>query len=177
MTMQNIAAAVQRLGAVLQRRPEFGLHDDAPAMTRWQGGARMMATHANGTELFTDLPKELGGSGELVTPGWLFRAGLATCAASSILLCAATEGIELTALEVRASSRTDVRGLLGMTSDTGELVGAGPIDLRLHVRICADAVSAERLRAVVAEGMRRSPIPNAVSNATPVALDIDVNVS
>ena len=31
MTTQQIAAALRRVEAVLERRPETGLHDDAPA--------------------------------------------------------------------------------------------------------------------------------------------------
>jgi uncharacterized OsmC-like protein len=62
------------------------------------------------------MPSEVGGSGDQVTPGWLFRAGLASCAATRIAMAAAAEGIELATLEVRASSRSDTRGLLGMTT-------------------------------------------------------------
>jgi hypothetical protein len=31
MSMQDIAAALQRVEAALERRPDMGLHDDAPA--------------------------------------------------------------------------------------------------------------------------------------------------
>jgi hypothetical protein len=44
----------------------------------------------------------------------------------------------------------------------------------LHVAISAAGVSAERLRALVEAGVRCSPIPNAVQQATPFALHIDV---
>ena len=103
--MQNIAAAMQRVESVLHRRPQAALHDDAPATARWQSGTRVVASHADGTQLVTDMPSELGGSGNQVTPGWLFRAGLASCAATRIAMGAAAAGIELTMLEVRASSR------------------------------------------------------------------------
>ena len=51
MTTQDIAAALQRAEAVLRRRPEVGLHDDAPATARWEGGTRVVASHANGTQM------------------------------------------------------------------------------------------------------------------------------
>jgi len=175
MTMQDLATAMQRVEAVLQRRPEVGLHDDAPAAARWEGGTRILASHANGTQLSTDMPGELGGTGDRVTPGWLFRAGLASCSATSIVMAAAAEGIALTALEVRASSRSDTRGLLGVPDVDGSPVNAGPRDLQLQVRIAAEGVSPERLRAVVENGMRRSPVPNVLPNATPLALQIDVD--
>jgi uncharacterized OsmC-like protein len=174
MTTQDIAAAMERAEKVFRRRPEMGLHDDAPATARWEHGTRVVASHANGTQMSTDMPIELGGTGDKVTPGWLFRAGLASCAATCIVMAAAAKGIELASLEVLASSRSDARGLLGMADGEGRLVHAAPRDLQLHVRISAAGVAAERLRAIVEEGCRCSPVPNAVQNALPVSLRIDV---
>lgn len=174
MALQDLAAALQRLVSLLQRRPEFGLHDDAPAQARWQGGTRVVSSHANGTQFATDMPSEIGGSGEGVTPGWLFRAGLASCAVTSIVMAAATEAVELGLLEVRVSSRSDVRGLLGMADSEGRPVYGGPGEMQLQVRIGAAGVAPERLRALVERGLRGSPIPNAVQNATPLALQIDI---
>lgn len=174
MSNDGIAAALKRVEAAFKRRPELGLHDDAPAIATWQRGTRVVAGHANGTQIETDMPTELGGSGDRVTPGWLFRAGLAACAATSIELVAAAEGIELDALEVHAGSRSDARGLMGMVDGSGQPVGAGPCDMQLRVRIAAEGVAPQRLRELVEVGLRRSPIPNAVSNATAIALHIEV---
>jgi uncharacterized OsmC-like protein len=177
MAMQDVAAALQRVKAALKRRPEMGLHDDAPATARWENGMRIVASHANGTRMQTDMPDELGGTGDQVTPGWLFRAGIASCAATRIAMEAAAEGIELTALEVKVSSRSDTRGLLGLPDASGEAVCAAPTDVALHVRICAKNASANRLRTLVRESQRCSPIPNAVENAVPVALRIEVGAA
>jgi uncharacterized OsmC-like protein len=174
MTAQNIATALQRLEAVLQRRPEAGLHDDAPATARWTGGTRVVSSHANGTQVLTDMPGEIGGGGDQVTPGWLFRAGFASCAATSIAMAAAREGIALTTLELQASSRSDARGMLGMVGTDGKPVQAAPSDVQMGVRIAAHGVSAERLRALVEQGFGRSSIPCAVQNALPVDLRIEV---
>ena len=175
MTTEQIAAALERVQTVLRRRPETGLHDDAPATAAWQGDTRVVVGHGNGTQVPTDMPAELGGSGDLITPGWLFRAGLASCATTSIALAAAAQGIELATLEVRVGSRSDTRGLLGMADERGEPVGAGPSEVTMAVRIAAPGVSAERLRALVEQGCRCSPIPNAVERATPLALRIEVD--
>ena len=178
MRTQEIAAAMQRVEAVLLRRPEAGLHDDAPAAARWTHGTRVVTSHANGMQMPTDMPTELGGSGGQVTPGWLFRAGLASCAATSIAMAAAAAGIELSALEVRASSRSDTRGFLGLPDDaTGAAVYAGPGDMQLQVRIAASGMAPERLRTLVEDGLRRSPVPNAVSNTTALAVHIDVDAA
>jgi organic hydroperoxide reductase OsmC/OhrA len=176
MAGEDIAAAMHRVESVLRRRPETGLHDDAPATARWQSGTRIASSHSNGTQVQTDMPTELGGSGDQVTPGWLFRAGVASCLATCIAMRAAGAGIELSALEVRASSRSDLRGLLGMKDATGEAVCAGPCDVQLVVRIKAHGIPPEHLRHLVEESHRCSPMPTALRNAVPVALRIDTDV-
>lgn len=173
MTQQPLVEALQRVQAVLQRRPETGLHEDGPATARWTGGTRVVASHANGTEVPTDMPSELGGTGDRVTPGWLFRAGLASCATTSIVMAAAAEEVALTLLEVKATSRSDTRGLLGMRDADGRAVAAGPGDVQLAVRIQAHGVPPERLEALVRTAVGRSPIPSALQAATPLALHID----
>jgi hypothetical protein len=87
---------------------------------------------------------------------------------------AAAAGIELTALELRATSRSDTRGVLGMNEADGTPVSAGPRDVQLHVTIAARGVSAERLRALVEESHRCSPVPCAMQEETPVDLHIEV---
>src|ERR1700691_4782836 len=133
MAIQDVAGAMQRVEAVLKRRPEVGIHDDAPAPAHGEGGTRVVASHANGAQVLTDMPAELGGSGDQITPGWLFRAGLASCLATCIAMDAAAEGIELTALEVLATSSSDLRGIFGMVYGTGAPVGAGPRDIQIRV--------------------------------------------
>jgi uncharacterized OsmC-like protein len=173
MAAADLAAALERARKVFERRPGLGLSDDAPATARWSGGTRIVASHNNGTQMLTDMPQELGGSGDQVSPGWLFRAGIASCAATSIVMAAAAEGITLEALELRVQSRSDTRGLLGMAEADGRPVNALPRDMALQVRIAARGVAAERLRALVADAMRWSPIPGAVRDGVPIALHID----
>jgi uncharacterized OsmC-like protein len=177
MTTKDIAAAMQRVEAVLQRRPAAGIHDDAPATARWQTGLRVVALHADGTQMPTDMPIELGGSGDKITPGWLFRAGLASCLTTRIAMDAATKGIELAALEVLVTSRSDLRGLLGMADIRGVPVGAGPSEIQIQVRISAAGVSSERLRLLVEDCNRCSPISAAARDAVPVALRIEVGAA
>lgn len=177
MSLHNIAAALERVESVMRRRPDLAMHEDAPAIARWQGGTRIASGHSNGTQIASDMPSELGGSGDQVTPGWLFRAGLAACAATSITMTAAAQGIELGLLEVTASSRSDTRGLLGMADGDGQPIFAGPHDLALSVRISAPGVAAERLQALVQDGIRCSPIPNAVQAANPLPLHIVVDAA
>jgi uncharacterized OsmC-like protein len=174
MEARDIAGAMQRVESVLRRRPDTGIHADAPATARWDGGTRVVASHANGTQVVTDMPGQLGGSGDQVTPGWLLRAGLASCTATRIAMAAAAEGIELKTLELEATSRSDTRGLLGMTDIDGKPIGAGPQDVQLLVRISAHGVSSERLQALVEDSHRCSPVPCAMQEAIPVALRIEI---
>lgn len=175
MSLHPLAGALERAKTVLQRRPDLGLHEDAPAVAVWQHGTRVVSRHANGREFASDMPSELGGSGDEVTPGWFFRAGLAACATTSIVMRAASAGIALSTLEVRASSRSDARGLLDLAEADGTPVYAGPGDVQLTVRIGADGATPDRLRALVEEAVHGSPIPNAVQRATPVALQIQID--
>jgi uncharacterized OsmC-like protein len=174
MTIEDIATALQRVESVLKRRPAAGMHDDAPATARWRTGLRVAACHANGTQVLTDMPNELGGSGDQVTPGWLLRAGLASCLATRIAMSAAAVGIELTFLEVLASSRSDARGLFGMLEVSGEPVGAGPRDVQLLVTISAARVSAERLQELVEDSNRCSPVSAALRDQLSVALRLEL---
>jgi uncharacterized OsmC-like protein len=175
MASQEIAAAMQRVESALKRRPEVGLHDDAPAIARWETGTRVVSSHTNGTRLLTDMPTELGGSGGQVTPGWLVRAGLASCLATRIAMGAAAAGFELAVLEVSANSRSDARGLLGMPEASGAPVCPGPRDVQVLVRIAAPGISPERLRSLIEESNRCSPVSAALRDAVPIAVRIEMD--
>jgi uncharacterized OsmC-like protein len=175
MATENIAAALARVQTVLQRRPQTGLHDDAPATARWMGGLRVISSHANGMQVASDMPAELGGTGDQISPGWLFRAGLAACLATCISIQAAAAGITLSALEVRATSRSDLRGLFGMCESGGKPVGAGPIAAGLAVRVAAPGVESAELHRLVERSYLQSPISAALRDAVPVSLALEVD--
>jgi uncharacterized OsmC-like protein len=175
MSEERIAAALARLESVLRLRPTFGDYEETPAIARWQGGARFRVHPPKGDlAVLTDLPAELGGDGEGITPGWLMRAGLAACTASSILLSAAAEGIEIESLELTAGARSDVRGLLGMADENGAPVSAAFSVARLLVRISAPGVSRERLQALIERANQQSPVSSALQQAVPVELRIEL---
>lgn len=174
MGMNDVAAAIQRARKALSRRPDLGEHEDTSATARWEQGVRVVSTHPNGAKVLTDMPAEVGGTGDQVTPGWLFRAGLASCSATTIAIAAAAEGIELTALEVKVTSRTDSRGFLGMSDERGAPVFAGPAQMWMHVKIAASNATPERLRALVESGNGCAPVATAVKNVTPLTLHLEV---
>jgi len=176
MGMQAVADAMARLEKVLRRRPEAGLSPDAPAHARWSGPdtpLRVICRHPNGREVCTDLPTELGGGGGQVSPGWLYRAGLASCAATSIALLAAAEGVLLKTLQVEAASQSDARGLVALEDKGGRVVSPAPVDQRLAVLIGADGATSAQLQSLVERALQRSPIPLAVK-ANGLAVQVDI---
>ncbi|MFI4903034.1 MAG: OsmC family protein [Burkholderiales bacterium] len=174
METQAIAQAMQRAVTLLERRPGLGMHDDPPATARWESGTRVHASHANGTVIATDMSAEVGGTGDRVSPGWLFRAGVASCAATMIAMLAAQRGIALATLEVRVDSRTDARGFLGVRDAGGSRVYAGPQVLELVVTLAGRDEDAAQLRMLAEDACQRAPISNAVQHATPMTMRIDV---
>ena len=173
-SLSDIAASIERAKRVFRARPSEGLHDDSLVQARWVRGTRIAARHANGTEFETDMPAGLGGSGDRVTPGWLLRAGVATCLGTTVAMTAASNGIELTTLEVTVHSRSDSRGLLGMTDADGALIDPGFVDVHVHICIAAVDASPDRLRALIDTAAQRSPMLTALERATPVQLRVDV---
>jgi uncharacterized OsmC-like protein len=174
MAVQDIASAMRRVESAYRRRPQVALIDDTPAVVRWDGGLRTVARSEKQDEIATEMPVEIGGAGDQVTPGWLLRAALASCAVTRIAMSAAVEGIELTSLQASASSRSDARGLMGLPDAAGQPVATGPGNVRLHVRIGARGVSTERLRALVLATSSLSPVTWALEHCVPVEMRIDV---
>jgi hypothetical protein len=88
---------------------------------------------------------------------------------------AAMEGVELSELEVVATSNSDFRGVLGMSDTDGTRVSAGARDLQLHVKIAAaDGTPAEQLRSLVERSHGCAPVSCAVGSSTPIELLIEV---
>lgn len=171
---KEIAAAIERTREAFRRRPEAAMHEDAPAVARWTGGVQVRTSHPEGHQVCTDMPTALGGSGDHPTAGWMLRAALANCLATTIVMAAAVRGIVLDRVEVRASSQSDARGLLGVPAPDGMRVDPGPRDLQLQVHVAAAGVPADTLRALVQEADALSAVSAAVRNGLmhPVRVEI-----
>lgn len=174
MTVEQIAASIDRVVSALRRKPHAGLHDDTPATVRWAGGLRTVARTAAGAEVTTDMPAAIGGDDSAPTPGWLLRAALASCAVTTIAMHAASRGIALQTLEAHATSRSDLRGWVGVAEPDGRVVPAGPLAMDLHVRIAAPGVDASLLRALVEATPGCSPVTCALEQPLAVGLHIEV---
>ncbi|MFY9314568.1 MAG: OsmC family protein [Burkholderiales bacterium] len=100
------------------------------------------------------MPVALGGGATAPNPGWFMRASLAACNATAIALRAAQRGIALTAIEVKVSSESDTRGMLGL----GEQVHLDMDQLRVSVRVGASGVQEAELRELVTWAISHSPV-------------------
>lgn len=170
MTVNDIREALGKLGRMLGERPEKARARNAPATARMVGGLRCEVRGPGGEVQQTDMPPALGGAASAPTPGWLFRASLASCTATTIAMRAAMLGIELTTLEVTVEADSDTRGMLGLD----ETVSAGLAPIRMRVRIGAAGASAEQLRELVEWGDRHSVVGCTVRSAPGYALDVAI---
>jgi uncharacterized OsmC-like protein len=165
----GIARAIQAATAHLRAHPEEGRVADRAATVVVTHGLRCRATDPVGHGVETDMPAELGGADAGPTPGTLLRMALGSCAATTLAMRAAAEGIPLARVEVVVSSESDHRGLLGV-----DQVAAGPLELRLRYRLEAPGVPADRLRALVAWAERHSPVSGATRRDLPVTVELDL---
>lgn len=172
MDNPSIARALQRVEEAFTRKPALARHEDTPARAVWVGGLQSRLDLPGGGTLQADLPPVMGGDGAGVLPGWLMRAGLASCLVSAVTLRAACQGITLRRLEVQVQRVSDARGLLGCEPE----VSAGPLSLRLAVAIDADGVDEATLRGLVAWADAHSPVSDALRQAMDLQLQVEIGV-
>lgn len=170
MTMAQIQQSIEGVIQLYSEHPEKALQADKAAVAVIQEGLRCQAEGPNGAVLVSDMPKGIGGGGAAPTPGWFLRAALANCDATVIAMRAAQLGVVLTRLEVTVDSDSDNRGLLGI----GNAIPAGPLGMRVHVRIAADGAAPELLRQIVAWAESHSPVGDALRRAIPCSTEVEV---
>ena len=166
--MTEIRESILNVRGALASKADAGPAPDRPAVAMMEDGLRCRAEGGDDWAVVTDMPAAVGGGGAAPTPGWLIRAALASCAATTIAMRAAELDIALTRLEVTAESETDMRGLL----DVGDDVEPGPVGARLRVRLAADDAAEQRLEELVEWADSHSPVGDCVRRAVQVELEI-----
>jgi uncharacterized OsmC-like protein len=166
--MTEIRESILNVRSALASEVDAGPAPDRPAVAVMECGLRCRAEGGDGWAVVTDMPTAVGGGGAAPTPGWLIRAALASCAATTIAMRAAELDIALTQLEVTAESETDMRGLL----DVGDGVEPGPASAVLRVRLAADGADEQQLDELVEWADRHSPVGDCVRRAVLVGLEI-----
>ena len=170
MTTEDIRTALQNAVAYLSGKPEEARSTDSLATAVVENGLICRVRGPNGEEIVTDMVKSVGGSASAPSPGWLFRAALASCIATTVAMRAAEEGVELSGLQVEVDSESDDRGLLGMDRS----VPAGPLSARIRISVAADGASPDLLRTIAQEGKDRCPVCDAVGRAVPMTTEVNV---
>ena len=168
--MTEIRESILNVRTALASKSDAGPAPDRPAVAVMEDGLRCRADAGDGWAVVTDMPAAVGGGAAAPTPGWLIRAALASCAATTIAMRAAELGIALTDLEVTAESETDMRGLL----DVGDGVQPGPVSALLRVRLAADGADEQQLDELVEWADSHSPVGDCVRREIPVGLEIAV---
>jgi uncharacterized OsmC-like protein len=168
--MNKIQEAVQGVIEFYAKNPDKALSQDKEAVAIIEEGLRTRATGPGGQILVCDMPKGLGGGATAPSPGWTMRASLANCEAIMIALRAAQLGVKLKTLEVRVDSVSDDRGMLGM-DDT---IPAGPLNMRVSIRIAADGVPSEKLHEIVEWAGKHSPVGEPLARVMPTQYLIEL---
>jgi uncharacterized OsmC-like protein len=164
MSAESIRASVQGAIEFLTEHPDQARYRDSAAVARAIDGLRVRVEGPNGESLETDMPESVGGTNAAPSPGWLFRASLASCVAMMIQLRAAHQGVEADGITVIVDSESDDRGILGID----ENVPAGPFSVAVKV-----TGAGEGLREVVRWAFDHCPVTDAAARALDISLEID----
>lgn len=167
--MSEIRTKIESAVEYLTEHPEEAGYTDSVARATLGDSLRVDVSGPDGESLSTDMPTSIGGRGEEPSPGWLYRAGLASCVAATVAMEAARQGVELDSLEVEVDSRSDDRGILGIDAD----IPAGPLSASVRIRASA-AGPADGLGEILERGARRCPVFDATGRAVDVNLDVEL---
>ncbi len=168
MSNDHIKQSIETAIAHLTSHPDEARYTDSAAVATLQSGLRFKVTGPDGRAILTDMPKGVGGEGKGPSPGWLFRAALASCIGSLAAMRAALTGVELSKLEVTVDSQSDDRGILGMD----EKIAAGPLSMRVSVKVEAKDAGEELYRNLAEWALVHRPVADAVAGGVAVKLEI-----
>ncbi len=171
MNTDAIRESIQKATSYLREHPSEARYTDSVATATLDHGLRVKVEGASGEQIATDMPPSVGGNGSAPSPGWLFRAALASCDATLIAMRAAAEGVQLSRLEVAVDSESDDRGILGID----EAVPAGPLRIRVRVRLASPDASDAELRKIADWGERHCPVSDAARRPTETMMEVETS--
>ena len=124
-----------------------------------------MLEYAKGSVvLSTELPPFSGGWGTSPDPVQVCLYGLAACFAVTFAAAAASEGVQLTKLEVTAENWMDLRKQMG--------VADGNIIEKVKFTVHAEGASRDKLESIVALAEERCPGTECVTHAMPLEIEL-----
>jgi uncharacterized OsmC-like protein len=131
-------------------------------------GAGSEMHHAGRTTVDADHPAVLTGQDHAPTPVEYLLHAIAACITSGLVNIAAARGVELRRVTSRVEGDIDLLGILGLGDET---VRNGYEQVRVHLTVDGDADEAT-LRGLVEQSRRRSAVYDALTNPTPVVVDV-----
>ena len=170
MGEREIAMAIAEARSWVAANRTEARYRDGAASAVIEDGLRVQVTAPDGRAIVTDMTAGVGGGASAPSPGWLLRAANASCIATLIAMRAAELGVQLDGLEVVVDSESDDAGLL----DVDPSVPAGPLSMRVAVRVAGASVPDDEVRAIVTWGVAHCPVCDAVKRAVPVEVRIDL---
>jgi uncharacterized OsmC-like protein len=165
-TSDPIGDAVRGASAYLTEHPDEARYRDAHARAQLVTGLRVTVDGLGGEHVDTDMPKGIGGTAAMPSPGWYFRAATAACVASLIGIRAAALGIRLEkgSVEVIVDSESDDRGILGLDDD----VAAGALSMKIVVGLRSRTSDRPTLESLVRWAVDHCPVTDTVRRSVPV---------
>ena len=131
-------------------------------------GAMQELQHAQETVVESDHPAVLVGTDVGPTPVEYLLHAIASCLTSGIANVAAARGVRLTHVSSTVTGDIDLLGILGLS---GGSVRNGYEQITVTFRVEGDADDAT-LRDIVEQSRRRSAVYDALTNPTPVAIEV-----
>jgi Predicted redox protein, regulator of disulfide bond formation len=165
--MESIRTAIETASNYLKEHPDAAAGTDAAAVAVREEGLRFQVEGPQGT-LTSDMSESVGGGATAPTPGWMLRAALAACDATTVAMEAARDGVELSELKVSVESETDLRGVLGVDGSTHP----GPLAIRVRIELAADDATEDQLREIVRRAESHSPVRDAIAREVPITTEI-----
>jgi uncharacterized OsmC-like protein len=136
-------------------------------------GAGQEMQHRQETVVESDHPEVLVGRDQAPTPVEYLLHAIAACLTAGVVNVAAARGVELTKVTSTVEGDINLLGVLGLSDGT---VRNGYRQINVAFEIEGDADD-ERLRGIVEQSRRRSAVYDALTNPTPVVIDVVTNPS
>ena len=125
--------------------------------------------HRQVTTVEADHPEVLTGADNAPTPVEYLLHAIAACLTAGLVNIAAARGVHLTEVSSTVEGDINLLGILGISDDVRN--GYEGVTVRLHVEGDADDAT---LRALVDQSRRRPAVYDALTNPTPVTVDVVV---
>ena len=167
LVSDRIAERLASLEGFYAEQPHRATAADAPATAVLGPDLTCEVAGPDGWSMHTAMMKAVGGDASGPTPGWVMRAALVSCTATTIAMRAAQAGIEIASVEVVAESRSDGRGLLGVEGHHPE-----PLEMHLTVTVAAPGVDPDRVEQVVRDADLSTPIGESIRNPLAITTEI-----